>query len=229
MVLLPRYGNRVIAYDHTELEVNIEAKTDRNNYKPGDLVTVNINVNDLQGKSFTGDINISVVDEAYFSLYPDNFNIGNDLHSFIYSDGVKYKGISSIDTSLFNMAEGGGGGMDTSIRVDFSDLAAFEIIKIVDGQGSFKFNLPDNLTKWRLTIQGVNKKLNYGKKIIDLNVALPYFIRSIYNTKYTTNDNVYLSIKSDGLNFDKDTKVDYSTDLKRDNNILSNTKKWNWI
>lgn len=214
MSIIPKYYKMVVEYDNSELELNVVAKTDKLDYQPGEKVELSLDVIDKYGNEINGELNVSVVDEAYLSLFEDYFDIGSQLHSRDYYDGLLFEMASSMSDEVGSGAESGEGGDGSFIRADFKDTAAFETIKIVDGKGKYSFVLPDNLTSWRLTLHAVNEELYYGSSKINVNVKLPYFIRNLYDTVYLSGDNVFINLKSDGYDLNSDTPIQYTASIK---------------
>jgi hypothetical protein len=89
-----------------------------------------------------------------------------------------------------------GGAME---RSDFRDIAIYESVR-TDSQGRARvsFNVPDNLTSWRITAQGVTKDLFAGKSIDFVPVGLPFFVDATINRTYLAGDNFILRIRTFG-------------------------------
>ena len=217
--VLPEYGSQLLRYDYETLAYDLTYDVDKEAYGPSDQMTIDLNITQ-DNKPFNGVINISVVDEAFFALYEDYFDIGYDLHQLIYSDGILVETYSGAATDEAAMAESGEGGDGDYIRDDFKDTAYFETVKVVDGKASVEVKLPDNLTSWRLTLQAVNKELEYANIRGNVYVSLPYFVRTLYNKKYLTGDDVYLTLNSDGEMLEDDQIV-YKAKLLKDEIVLT--------
>lgn len=217
--VLPEYGSQLLRYDYETLAYDLTYDVDKEAYGPSDQMTIDLNITQ-DNKPFNGVINISVVDEAFFALYEDYFDIGYDLHQLIYSDGILVETYSGAATDEAAMAESGEGGDGDYIRDDFKDTAYFETVKVVDGKASVEVKLPDNLTSWRLTLQAVNKELEYANIRGNVYVSLPYFVRTLYNKKYLTGDDVYLTLNSDGEMLEDDQIV-YKSKLLKDEIVLT--------
>ncbi len=65
------------------------------------------------------------------------------------------------------------------VRKDFNPLAAFEPALITDGEGrvSARIDLPDNLTRYRITAVAVSGASHYGKSETTLTARLPLMVR----------------------------------------------------
>lgn len=213
MNIVPDYESYLIGYDYETLEGEINAVADAVSYEPGDTVQLDVTVLDADGQPFTGDLNVSIVDEAYFALYEDYFDIGSRLHAYVYNDGIIHEAVSNVEKYGMDGAEAGEGGDDDYVRDDFKDTAYFETIKIENGHGVVSFDVPDNLSSWRITLHAVNEELAYASSKINVNVVLPYFVRALYNTAYLKGDEVYVSLKSDGTALSEGDQIVYTADL----------------
>jgi len=220
--VLPEYGSQLLRYDYETLAYDITYDVDKESYGPSDEMTIDLDITQ-DNKPFNGVVNISVVDEAFLALYEDYFNIGYDLHQIIYSDGIlveTYSGTTEDEAAMAEMGEGGDG---EYIRDDFKDTAHFETVKVVDGKASIEMKLPDNLTSWRLTLHAVNKELEYANIRGNVHVSLPYFIRTLYNKKYLTGDDVYVTLNSDGEMLEDDQIVYKAKLLKKEITMTEST------
>lgn len=222
MNIVPEYGSVLIGYDYQSLEGQIAATTDKDLYKPGELVTLSLDIEDSNGQAFNGEVNVSVVDEAFFALYENYFNLGDKLHQYVYSDGILNESVSNDESMDAAGAEAGEGGDESFIRQDFKDTAFFETIQVVNGKAQVTFELPDNITGWRITLNAVNKDLAYASNKIQSNVNLPFFIRPLYNTSYVTGEEVYLALKADGYE-GVEGPISYTAKLLKAGSVSSET------
>lgn len=213
MQILPRYGNYLMPYDYESLEAQIETGEIKEAYRPGETLAIDLDVKDNEGQAFNGVVNVSVVDEAFFSLYEDYFGLGWAMHAYSYFDGILSESLTSDQKDYMNGAEGGEGGDDAYIRENFVDTAYFEKVEIKNGKGQVKFDLPDNLTRFRITLHAVNENLEYASLKTGVNIELPYFVRSIYNKAYLRGDEVYLPIRSDGEDYEPGQTITYKVSL----------------
>ena len=82
-----------IAYDYSEKKINLNIKTDKEAYRPGDNMTISIEATDINGKPVPAKVNISMVDEALLKLSGQYIDPLSELYSWI-GDGI----ISSAST-----------------------------------------------------------------------------------------------------------------------------------
>ncbi|MBI2475348.1 Ig-like domain-containing protein [Candidatus Uhrbacteria bacterium] len=180
-------GHRV-DFDKLSRKLDVDLVLEQEQYRPGQNANVQVVVKDKNGNPVSAEVNISVVDEAYFAVFPEYVDPLNVLYQRLPS------GISGIISSHkrelgFGGAEGGGGG-EGEIRSNFVDTAAF--IKVQtnnEGIANVQIPLPDNITSWRFTTQAIDTKgLQAG--IITKNIAttLPFFINASVQPTYLTED-----------------------------------------
>ncbi len=98
-----------------------------------------------------------------------------------------------IANGLYVHNEEKGGGAP---RSDFKDVAYFQNVTTgSDGTAKASFKLPDNLTSWRLAVQGVSNDLFAGKAIAFVPVGLPFFADATINRTYLAGDTPILRVR----------------------------------
>jgi hypothetical protein len=221
--------NARLSYDFLEKELTLEAKPDKDSYKPGDEVKMNISVKDKNGNPISANVNLSLVDEAVFALRDQSINTLESLYSFI-SDGILQTNISHKSNQQNNLqisARGGMGGsvvmeksiafgdegaFDTTpdIREDFRDTALFITIKTDEtGTGNAVFILPDNITSWRVTMSAVNNELYAGSDVSDVKVSMPMFINYSLASTFINGDIPVLDVSAYGDSLFENSVVIY--------------------
>jgi len=65
------YWGRSISYDYNKRNLNIEINTNKKLYKPGEKVNLSIKVKDLNNAPVKANLNLNLVDEAYYSVAND--------------------------------------------------------------------------------------------------------------------------------------------------------------
>lgn len=191
-----------ISYDSNERKLNIVITKNKQTYKPGDVVSLDIKVTDKNNNPVQAEINLSALDEAVFSVSPSVSNIANDIYRNIYSQVV-------IRTSNMPPYGGGGaekgGGEGDGPRSNIQEMAIFKSINSdANGYAHVEFKLPDNLTSWRLTSQAVTKDLFAGENITFIPVALPFFVDATLNASYLLGDQLVLRLRSFGTSMNKE-------------------------
>ena len=90
-VFLSAYGfvdsNEVIAsFDEETRRLSIRLDKDKENYRPGENVDLNIEVKDKNQKGVPSEVNVSVVDEALFHLPLSSYGLERDILKVLYED-----------------------------------------------------------------------------------------------------------------------------------------------
>ncbi|MBN2259887.1 MAG: hypothetical protein JW702_05060 [Clostridiales bacterium] len=218
-----------ILYDYSEKEISIDVESDKEEYQPGEWVTLDIQTKDSDGELYPAEVNISVVDEAYFNLYSQSVDILGAIYAGNYGTGIMSEFNSSNHTGNiygFGGAEGGGPEGDYYLRSDLKDTAIFETIKTdINGNGGMTFKLPDNLTSWRITYQGINDKMEAKSSFFNISSKLPFYISTISSDYYLTSDNPSISIRVFGDEAVKGSKVSYKIVLV--NEEINDRKEFN--
>ncbi|MGD9678510.1 MAG: Ig-like domain-containing protein [Vulcanibacillus sp.] len=209
-------GTMGINYDYTEKSLDITAKADKEDYRPGDTVNLEFLVKDKEGNPQKTNLNVSVVDEAIFAISEQNVDIAAAIYKYSFGTGILQDYVSYREMDFASMAErGGDGDFSDYIRSDFEDTTEFKTITTgSNGKASLSFKLPDNLTSWRVTYQGLTQELLVGNGKININSKLPYFITLIKSDTYMEGDNPYISIRSYGTEVEQEDKIEYTVTLE---------------
>ncbi|MEK7452520.1 MAG: alpha-2-macroglobulin family protein, partial [Patescibacteria group bacterium] len=204
-----RYG-AMIQFDTTSRKLDIQIQTDADSYRPGAEADVKIYVKDSQGKPVSASVNVSVVDEAYFNLFPNTPYPLLSLYSSV-SSGIESVLVSHDDTFKIADGRGGGGGDEGSLRSKFVDTGAFvNMITDQNGNGSTKVRLPDNVTSWRFTVQAIDtNKIQAGVNKKNVSTTLPFFIHTAIQPTYLTDDQPEIIVIAQGTAVKQDDIVSY--------------------
>lgn len=214
-------GFNTLKYDQTEKKLDITVKPDKASYKPGETVNLNLDVRDVNGNPCSAELNLSIIDEAYFSVQEQYVDTLGGLYwpsvsSGLVSDYLSYR---PLDTSGNPMAEGGEGG-DALVRKDFRDSALFRTVESgKDGKAEVSFKLPDNLTSWRVTYQAVTDDLKAGNGKINVTSKLPFFTDTIFNKVFLQGDSPSMIIRSFGTKLSSNDPVNYSVTVTDGNGM----------
>lgn len=204
--------SKPIYYDYKkDAHLSIELACNSTDYQPGDLVELEISVTDPKGSPVQADVNLSVVDEAYFVLFEDYFKADQALYSPDFSSGILYEKLFVVmnDLARGSGAEMGGEG-DSMTRSDFKNTASFTTITTDSlGQATTSFTLPDNLTNWRITANAVSSDLKAGQNTCNVNSKLPFFINDVLFDHYLSEDDIVLTLFTAGTDAYAETEVKY--------------------
>jgi hypothetical protein len=199
-----------LRFDPAERELNIEITTDAERYAPGDQTTLEVRVTDAEGEpQRDAEVNLAVVDEALFQLQGP-YRYEQDVLQQLYrqvGSGVVLTYASHQYPDPDTAAEQGGGG---GPRVDFADVAFFGSVTTgSDGRASVTFELPDNLTSWRVTAKGVTADLKAGTVLHQIPVGLPFFVDVTMNDEYLASDRPEIKVRSFGSDLQSGQEVTF--------------------
>jgi uncharacterized protein YfaS (alpha-2-macroglobulin family) len=180
-------------------KVKVEVKPEEKTYKPGDKVKVNLkasyNVNSLKEPV---ELAVAVLDEAvldllsggsdYFDPYKGFYKI-DSLDVLNYSLLMQLVGRQKFETKGADPAGDGGG--DLGIRTVFKFLSYWNPSIKADSKGDaeIEFELPDNLTGWRVLAMAVTPGDRMGLGQGHFSVNRPTEIRPVMPNQITEGDN----------------------------------------
>ena len=207
-------------FDEESKKVDVEITSDKEIYKPGEEVTLNIKTT-KNGKAVKSNVNVSVVNEAVFEIKDDETEILKTVYTdkdlAVYTYSSNYDDISSPD--------GGAGGGDGEPRGDFADTAHFETVDTDNkGTAKVKFKLPDNVTTYRVTAHSANKDLEVGVGTKKITSKLDFFVQSVEPRGVKINDDLVLNATAIA---DTNYDVDYEFTIKELNKTLKAKGKTN--
>ena len=190
---LQEISTEYLIYDTSEKKLDIEISTDKDVYKPGDTVRVNILVKDSTGAPVKTEMVVSAVNEATY----ENEQYTTPI-SLLYKK--RYHFPKTFISNYYQNFEGGeGGGGDEAVREEFVDVLLFKPITTNEnGKATVEFTTSDDLTSWRITAVAVSKDVEGGIKTKNVSTSIPFFINQVINEKYTVNDDVVFSLRAAG-------------------------------
>jgi len=225
--------------------LKVATKSDQEQYQPGDKPKVSVTVDSPAGNDVT-ELSVAVVDEKILQLAGD-YEGRYKLHEkFYHLPGVDVL-TSQMLSHLIGRRHfgkkgapmGGDGDASKSIRKNILPLAYWnpELKTDKNGKASFDFQLPDNLTTWRVLVVAVDQKHRFGfgsgtfrsaKKIMT-EPALPSFLTegdvlnsrfAVYNRSGSKAD-VKASLKVTGVEM-----ANASEKMERENTIENDGKAY---
>lgn len=186
-----KIGYAELKVDHSDKVLAVDVQSDRESYRPGDRAHATIQLRDHQGEPVSGEVTFMAVDQGVLSL--TGYKTPAPTEYFYASHPL---GVSNNDTRLMlstradlkaeekrmKSAAGGSGsgsGTATNYRTDFAAAAAFKAQVTVgeDGEASVDFELPDNLTAYRLMAVAVGAKNRFGSADKRITVNKPLMVR----------------------------------------------------
>ncbi|MEK7614870.1 MAG: alpha-2-macroglobulin family protein, partial [Patescibacteria group bacterium] len=218
-ITVDSYGNwtsgKQIYFDTESRKLDVRVTMDKTNFRPGTDAQVNVNVSDASGRPVAVDLNLSVVDEAFFAMFPDNPDPLSSLYRALPS------GINAVlvthrpEVGMGGGAEGGGGG-DGPVRSNFVDTAAFVTAKTGnDGHASVNIKLPDNVTSWRVTTHAIDaNQIQAGVTKKNFNTTLPFFINTSVQSTYLIEDRPSIVVTAAGIGVKQTDKIAYELSVE---------------
>ncbi|MFC1655449.1 Ig-like domain-containing protein [Patescibacteria group bacterium] len=127
--------------------------------------------------------------------------------TWVYNFEVKDQHTYIANNFYVHNDKGGDG-----VRNDFEDTALFETITTgSNGKGSVTFQVPDNITSWRVVAKAIDTQdLRAGVGIGSVKVTLPMFADLVMNKEYSIKDNPILKFRAFGNALSKDDEVDFN-------------------
>ncbi len=172
-------------------KLNVSVKTDKKDYRPGELVTATVKITNSEGMPVRAEAAITAADEGVLSLIayktPDPTNTFWAPWGLGVSTATQYAYIKDIPgPNLERPATGGDVGGPGSARSRFMACPVWIPGAITDNNGIAKvtFEAPDNLTAFRVMAIAADKGYRFGSsdkrfttsKPLQLHQALPRFM-----------------------------------------------------
>jgi len=208
--------------------LNLEIISNKKEYKPRETASYTILARNVDGAPVSGvEVSLGVVDEAIYSVSPDNAgNIRSEFYGMRYNSVETHLSISynftgfagdkpidlAKNKATYQLADFKNEGelVQPTIRKNFKDTAFWQpdVLTGADGRATVKVNLPDNLTTWRATARGITADTKVGatkykvvaRKDVIMRLETPRFV--------TQGDTVTLSgIVHNYLDADKSTQI----------------------
>ncbi|MGH7483008.1 MAG: alpha-2-macroglobulin family protein, partial [Longimicrobiales bacterium] len=205
------YGYQ-IRFNPAERGLHVEISPDQERYAPGDEARLEITVTDENRDAQPNTaVNISVVDEALFLI--QGARSDTDLLADMYvpvSPGIlrtyaSHQYPNDYAPPGFGATTGGGP------RTQFADVAFYgSVTTDGDGHASVSFELPDNLTSWRVTAQGFNDRIMAGTALRKIPVGLPFFADVTLSDEYLVTDRPEGRLRSFGGALEAGDEVTFS-------------------
>ncbi len=184
-------SSKVINISPEEYFLNVDIKTDRGKYLPGEKARYGITTKDFKGAPVPAEISFGLVDE---SIYAVSDEMVPRIEDFFY--GKKANTIAS-SYSFYEWLYAGAGkdGLADGIRRNFRDTAYWKpyIITGRDGFASLDITLPDNLTTWRATARGVTAETLAGTAVQKVISSKPLVARLITPRFFVEDDRLFIT------------------------------------
>jgi len=181
---------------HKEIVVQVEPQ--RDTYKPRDRVKVEIKAaprHPADGEPI--ELAVAVLDEAVFDLLVQGRDYFDPYKGFYTVDGLDLENYSLlmglVGRQKFEKKganTGGGGGLDISLRSVFKFVSYWNpsILTDSEGRATIEFEVPDNLTGWRVLAMAVTPGDRMGLGEGHFKVNRPTEIRPVMPNQVTEGD-----------------------------------------
>jgi hypothetical protein len=181
-----KLGYIPLAVDASSRALAVEVKAERETYRPGERVDVSFTLRDASGAPTSGEVTFMAVDEGVLSLTGYRTpELGKRFYANVplpiatldtrrnLASKVEAKSLSG------NKGDPGGDGGGANYRAAFASTAAFVPTLTVDasGQARTSFELPDNLTAFRLMAVAVGPGHTFGSADSRVTVNKPLIAR----------------------------------------------------
>ena len=200
-------------FDRVSKALQVKVETDKPEYRPGETVKLSVEVSGADGRGTAAEVNLNLVDEALYSLR----NQQTDLLSSLYGDYI-YPLLTTWK-SHYHPQYGGGaemGGEGDGERKDFRDTVLFTTLTTgSDGKATAEFQLPDNLTSWRVTYHALTPApgLFAASGTRQIPVRLPFFVELTTNDVCLAGDAPVVILRSYGEKLRSGQAVSYRMKL----------------
>lgn len=198
-------ASKQIKVPPTQERLQVEIARAKDTFEPDQPVTYDVFTRDAQGKPVSADVSFGVVDEAIYSIYPDQ---SGDPVSALYPQRWVY---AQVDSSLDYYFSGRAGlkspllaerraryrpqlaevkpgtEVQPRVRKAFPDTAYWAPSVHTDAQGHARitFSFPDSLTTWRATVRAITDDSKAGsaldrvivRKNVIVRMGTPRFLR----------------------------------------------------
>lgn len=204
-----------LVFRKEDRNLQLDISYDKSIYKPGQQVSITVDVRDKDERPASGArVSLVLVDEALAAL---GGVVEPDILPTLYTDvrmGIYYS--YHTHEPVFppeSQAEmGGGGGGDD--RTLFRDTAVFEE-KTTDsgGKAVFSFEVPDNITSWRVYGQAVTGNLFAGQAQGSLVVSKDFFVVPGFPRDFLAKDQPVLTGSAFGKALVSETRLEYQAEF----------------
>jgi uncharacterized protein YfaS (alpha-2-macroglobulin family) len=193
-----RLGYLTVPIQDQTKEILVSAKTNKEVYKPREKVKLSLHAQPrMNDKSEPIQMAVAVLDESvfdlvaggktYFDPYSGFYNLESlDLRN--YSLLTRLVGRQKFEKKGANA--GGDGGSDLAMRNIFKFVSYWNPSIVVDAAGNaeVEFEVPDNLTGWRVLAMAVTKGDRMGLGDVNFKVNRPTELRPVMPNQVTEGD-----------------------------------------
>jgi uncharacterized protein YfaS (alpha-2-macroglobulin family) len=189
------YAKMEVKDPYKELQVAIQ--TDKAEYRPRQKVTVNVQARPRHGQAGPVELAVAVLDEAVFDLIGQGRDYFDPYKGFYALDDLDMRNydilMRLVGRQKFEKkgaTPGGDGGVGLALRSVFKFVSYWNPAQKTDAQGKawFSFEVPDNLTGWRVLVMAVTPDDLMGLGEATFKVNQPIETRPVMPNQVTTGD-----------------------------------------
>ena len=181
--------------------VVVALAADRARYTPGDRASVAVRTSDAAGRPVSASVLLRGVDEKLLAMGVAAFTDPMELLYRSLPVNLLRGPVVSHPIALPGQDGGkgsttGGGGGD---RTDFSDALPMRMVTTgADGRAAVSFDLPDDITSWRVAAAAMTADRQAGSSTVQLPVGLPFFADATIAPEYLAGDRVAIRLRAFG-------------------------------
>lgn len=183
-----------IAVSTDSKKLNVRVTPDKEKYKPGDEVILNVETTDVEGNPVSANLAVWAIDKALFEVAYDN--LGDIFENYWFERYNDTQTSHSLIGISGNASEGGGGGGGEGLpRDSFEDTAYWNPNVNTDssGRARLSFKLPDNLTTWVISAIGSTLETEVGNSANEILVTKDVVVRPFLPNILREGDSITLS------------------------------------
>lgn len=171
--------------------VQVAITPDHEEYLPSAPARYLVRTTDGEGNPVRAEVSLAVVDEAVHALAPDR--AGDILRRFYPHQDLAVE--THFSFPEIYLSGGDKAGRHIATRKKFRDTAfwAPSIVTDRNGQASFAFDMPDNLTTWRATVRASTLDSRFGQGVNKVVCSKPFLVRLGGPRFFTQKDEVVIS------------------------------------
>ena len=193
-----RMGYAAVEVTDPVKQMAVEVKPERNNYKPGEMVRVELRAKPpVKKQREPVEFAIAVLDEAVLDLLSRGRETYDPYTGFYTIDGLDLENYSLLMRLVGRQKfekkganPGGGGGLDSGMRSVFKFVSYWNpsILADENGRAAIEFRAPDNLTGWRILAIAVTPTDAMGLGDKSFTVNRPTEIRPVMPNQISAGD-----------------------------------------